>query len=54
MLPTAVPEKFLDLFLLLSLFNFLSYYSFNFHFYTYYHLAKKTLFLKQISYIYFL
>ena len=51
-LSTTAPEKFLDIFLLLSLNKKkVLYYSFNFHFITYY-LSKTTLFLKQISYIY--
>jgi len=35
-MPTAVPVKFLDIFILLSLFNLKNvfYYSFNFHFYS--------------------
>ena len=53
-----MPEKFLDIFLLLSLFNCFKFKSLMtpliFIFITYYYLAKKTLFLKQISYIFFI
>ena len=56
-LPSTAPEKFLDIFYYFHFltFNFkVLYYSFNFHFITYCYLSKKTLFLKQISYMYFL
>ena len=55
--PSTAPEKFLDIFLLLSFLIFLIFKFFItpliFIFITYYYLAKKeTLFLKQISYIF--
>ena len=50
-LPTRAPEKLLDIFLLLSLFNFLKllvpYYSFTFICISYYYHSKKTLFFKN-------
>ena len=55
-LPAAAPEKFLDIFLQLSFFNYFIFKFFItpliFIFKTYYYFAKKNYFLKQTIYIY--
>ena len=58
-MPTAVPVKFLDIFILLSLFNLKNvfYYSFNFHFYSQllpFKKKKTYFFRKQIPSIFFI